>query len=57
MNKLEATKDDDDVPDFLVTLSRLNLECNSVNNSVQMKRNDLTDRFSALPSCLRCAHE
>lgn len=36
-NKLQATKDGEDIPDFLEILSRLNLERKSVHNSRQIK--------------------
>lgn len=57
-NKLEDTQVDEVVPDFLVILSRLNLERKPVNdNSRQGKRNDSTVNFSTLPCCLRRADE
>lgn len=55
-SKLEDTQVDEDVPDFLVILSRLNLE-RKHDNSRRANRNDLTVNFSTLPCCLRRADE
>lgn len=57
-SKLVDTQIGDDVPDFLVILSRLNLERNGV-STIQDESSGIIKLsiFSALPHCLRCANE